>query len=173
MIQQMDNANKHDYNRSNEGFTVIGRLIPQYENDCWSYTEELYDKPYPKEYEDENIDDSYINNTHKAVFFYYSDHHCVGQIRLRVSWNGYAFIEDLGICQSWRQKGIGSLLLDQAIEWARQNKLIGLALETQDVNLSACRFYARKGFVIGGIDTMLYSKFSTAHEKAIFWYYML
>ena len=97
----------------------------------------------------------------------------MGQIRLRASWNGYAFIEDLGICQSWRQKGIGSLLLTQAVEWARQNKLIGLALETQDVNLSACRFYSRKGFVIGGIDTMLYSKFPTAHEKAIFWYYML
>lgn len=44
-------------------------------------------------------------------------------------------------------------------------------LETQDVNVSACRFYAKNSFIIGAVDNMLYSNFPTANEKAIFWYY--
>jgi hypothetical protein len=55
--------------------------------------------------------------------------------------------------------------------WAKQNKFIGLMLETQDVNVSACRFYAKNSFIIGAVDNMLYSNFPTANEKAIFWYY--
>lgn len=44
-------------------------------------------------------------------------------------------------------------------------------LETQDINVSACHFYAKNRFVIGSVDTMLYSNLSTANEMAIFWYY--
>jgi len=173
LIRKMTHANIGDYNQANEEFMVIGRIVPRYENDCWSYTEELYSEPYSKQYEDEDIHTSYIDNERKVVFFYYVDNRCVGQIRMSSSWNGYAFIEDLGICRDYRRQGIGKRLLEHAIAWAEQHRLIGLALETQDVNVLACRFYARNGFVIGGVDTMLYSKFSTAHEKAIFWYYML
>lgn len=61
--------------------------------------------------------------------------------------------------------------MDQAVQWAQQHKLAGLMLETQDVNAAACGFYARYGFIIGGVDNMLYSNFSTAAEQAIFWYY--
>lgn len=41
-------------------------------------------------------------------------------------------------------------------------------LETQDINVSACHFYAKNNFVIGAVDTMLYSNFSTSNENAIF-----
>lgn len=56
------------------------------------------------------------------------------------------------------------------MEWAKANNLGGLMLETQDINVSACYFYAKNKFVIGAVDTMLYSKFPTANEVAIFWY---
>lgn len=65
---------------------------------------------------------------------------------------------------------MGKILLEKAIEWAKENKLIGLMLETQDVNITACRFYSKNKFVIGAVDNMLYSNFSTANEKAVFWY---
>lgn len=45
-------------------------------------------------------------------------------------------------------------------------------LETQDINLGACRLYIKNGFVLGSVDTMLYQNFKTREEKALFWYKM-
>ncbi|RIX51503.1 GNAT family N-acetyltransferase [Paenibacillus nanensis] len=170
MIVQLNHSNKKDYNKSNDGFMVTGRLLPRYENGNWTYREETYSEPYFKEYELEEVDTSYIGGTDKAVYLYYVGGCCVGQIRLRGNWNGFAMIEDICVARDWRQKGVGSALLDKAEEWARQKGYLGLMLETQDVNVSACRFYAKNGFVIGAVDTMLYSNFSTADEIAIYWY---
>jgi ribosomal protein S18 acetylase RimI-like enzyme len=44
-------------------------------------------------------------------------------------------------------------------------------LETQDTNLAACRFYKKYGFILGGVDTMLYRNFENKDQKALFWYY--
>lgn len=41
-------------------------------------------------------------------------------------------------------------------EWAKDKKLYGLALETQDNNLLACRFYSKCGFIIGAVNAMLH-----------------
>ncbi|NUU62085.1 GNAT family N-acetyltransferase [Paenibacillus agri] len=171
MIIKMTYSNVCDYNNSNESFIVSGRVIPKYEDGKWSYTKEIFSQTYLKQYENEEIDTSYIEDTEKAVFLYYDDNLCVGRIRLRANWNGYAFVDDIGVSKEWRQQGIGSKLLEKSKEWAKQNNLMGLMLETQDVNVSACDFYAKNNFVIGGLDSMLYSNFSTANEKAIFWYY--
>ncbi|MGZ9585683.1 GNAT family N-acetyltransferase [Paenibacillus marinisediminis] len=170
MIIKMTDANMEDFNKSNESFIVFGRIIPKYENDTWTYTEEIYSEPYEKQYANDDIDISYIEKQDRAVFLYYNDDKCVGQIRLRSHWNGYVFIEDIAVAQEWRHKGVGTSLLEKAAEWAKQNQHIGLMLETQDVNLSACRFYAKNKFIIGAVDTMLYSNFPTANERAIFWY---
>jgi streptothricin acetyltransferase len=48
--------------------------------------------------------------------------------------------------------------------------MLGLMLETQDINLAACRFYHRCGFVLGAVDTMLYGNCRNKDEKALFWY---
>lgn len=170
MIIKMTHENIEDFNKSNEDLIVFGRIIPKYEDDIWTYTEELFSEQYTKEYDNEDIDVSYIDNENKAVYFYYVDNNCVGQIRLCTHWNGYALLEDIAVAKNWRSKGIGKILLKKAIDWAKENKLIGLMLETQDVNISACRFYAKNNFVIGAVDNMLYSKFPTANEKAVFWY---
>lgn len=167
----MTEANRADYNKPNEEFPVTGRIFPKYDNGVWTYTEEKLPEPYMKRYADEEIGAAYIEEESKAVFLYYEGEHCLGRIRLRANWNGYAMVEDIGVAGSRRQQGIGSRLMDQAVQWAQQHKLAGLMLETQDVNAAACGFYARYGFIIGGVDNMLYSNFSTADEQAIFWYY--
>ncbi|KOP67369.1 hypothetical protein AMS62_20575 [Bacillus sp. FJAT-18019] len=171
MIRKMTQANITDYNKSCDGFTIIGRIVPRYEDGIWSYTEEIFKEHYNKQYELDDIDDSYIEDEDKAVYFYYEEDRCIGQIRLNTNWNGFGLVEEIYVAKGIRNKGIGTALLNQAEEWARQNQLIGLMLETQDVNLLACRFYAKHSFVIGAVDTMLYSKFPSAHEKAVFWYH--
>ncbi|GIO41569.1 GNAT family N-acetyltransferase [Paenibacillus apis] len=170
MLVKISHVNMNDFNKSNESLTVFGRIIPKYENDKWSYTEEIYSESYEKRYVDEDIDKSYVDDASKAVFFYYDDKDCVGRIRLRSNWNGYALMEDISVAKKWRGRGIGKELLKEGVEWARNNDFAGLMLETQDVNVSACRFYAKNNFVLGAVDTMLYTNFQTANEKAIFWY---
>ncbi len=64
---------------------------------------------------------------------------------------------------------VGTGLIHKASEWAKNAKLNGLALETQDDNLLACRFYAKCGFIIGAFNTMLYRNFDN-EEFAVFWY---
>jgi len=45
-------------------------------------------------------------------------------------------------------------------------------LETQDVNLLACRFYLKNNFEIGAVDTKLYSNSKFKDETALFFYFI-
>ena len=162
-----------DMNKLNEPFEIIGKLKPTFVNDEWTYTEEIYSQSYLHSYPDEDNDySSYINNPDKAVFLAYSDEECVGQIVLRKDWNKYAFVEDICVSRAGRGQGIGTDLMQKAIEWAKEKELDGVALETQDNNLLACRFYAKCGFGIGAVNTMLYKNFAKPFSDAIaiFWY---
>ena len=171
MIQEITYQNLKDINKSNQPFNIIGKIIPVFVDGVWSFTEFLYESSYEKVYPaDEEEWEDYIGNPDKTIFFYYKDNECLGQIRLRENWNKYAFIEDIAVLQSHRKNGIGTKLVEKAIEWAKSKNLLGLMLETQDNNLSACRFYNKLGFKIGAVDTMLYANFDNADEKAVFWY---
>ena len=171
MIKEITQQNLPDVNKSNQPFPIIGKIIPVYSDGAWSFTECVFEKEYEKEYplDDEQWED-YIGNPNKAIFLYYNNAECVGQIRLRKYWNKYAYIEDIAVAKSHRKNGIGSKLISKAIAWAKSNDLCGLMLETQDTNLLACRFYSKLGFQIGAVDTMLYANFDNNDEKAVFWY---
>ena len=139
----------------------------------WEWEEELLEHSYFKEYPSEVCEyATYIANPDKVVFLVYSDGECIGQVVLRKDWNKYAFIEDICVAKDARGKGVGTALIQRAVEWAKERELSGLALETQDTNLLACRFYAKCGFVIGGVNTMLYRNFEKlwSDESAIYWY---
>lgn len=169
-IIKINRQNSADINKANQPFEVIGKIKPTFYNGKWTYTEELYEKPYIKEYQNDSYDcTAYIDNPDKTVFFAYSDTECVGQIVLKRDWNEYAFIEDICVAGTIRGQGIGTSLIQTAIEWAKDSNLKGLALETQDNNLLACRFYAKCGFIIGSVNTMIYKNFNN-EEFAVFWY---
>lgn len=168
-IIKMNRQNSMDINKANRPFEIIGKINPTFYDGKWTYTEELYENPYVKEYPSDFDRNSYIDNPEKAVFFAYLDMECAGQIVLKKDWNKYAFIEDLCVARSVRGQGIGTSLIQTAIKWVKESDLKGLALETQDNNLLACRFYAKCGFVIGSVNTMLYKNFNN-DEFAVFWY---
>lgn len=169
-IVKINRQNAADINKANQPFDIIGKIKPMFSDGKWTYTEELYENSYVKEYRNSDFNcDTYIDNSEKAVFFAYSDMECAGQIVLKRDWNKYAFIEDICAAKSFRGQGIGTSLIQTAIEWAKKSDLKGLALETQDNNLLACRFYAKCGFVIGSVNTMLYRNFNN-EEFAVFWY---
>ena len=57
-----------------------------------------------------------------------------------------ALLEDMVVAPEWRHKGIGSLLINHAIEFARQEGLGRITLLTDGDNDAAQQFYQSKGF---------------------------
>ena len=49
------------------------------------------------------------------------------------------------------------MLIEKCMEIAREKNMQGVSLTVQDNNLSACLFYLRVGFRIGGLDTETYN----------------
>lgn len=69
MIMKMTHLNMKDFNKPNEPFVVFGRMIPAFENGVWTYTEERFSKPYFKQYEDDDMDVSYVEEEGKRLFY--------------------------------------------------------------------------------------------------------
>lgn len=158
-------------NKLNQPFLVIGRVRAAFVDGKWTWTEEPFPIPYEKSYPDEQLDyGQYINSRDQRIFLAYLDNQCVGQIRLKRNWNHYGLIEDLSVARDYRNRGIGKKLMAAAMQWAKAGGMSGLMLETQDINLAACRFYERCGFQLGGVDVMLYGSLVDKKEQALFWY---
>lgn len=159
-----------DVNKANEPFEVIGRVCPTLSGGQWTYIEVLDEVPSEKSYPVDDVDyRTYIGSPDRIIYLAYDDNACTGQIILRRDWNHYAFIEDIAVARAARGQGIGSALMRAAESWARQAGLRGLALETQDNNVLACRFYRKQGFRLGGVNTELYRALGS-QETALFWY---
>jgi len=67
-----------------------------------------------------------------------------------------AALWDIRVATQYRGKGIGGRLLEAAIEWARRKECRLMKIETQNINVPACRFYARHGFTLGAINRFAY-----------------
>ena len=95
-----------------------------------------------------------------------------GRIIVRKDWNKYVFIEDISVVKDFRGKGVGTALIQKTIEWAKKEGMDGLALETQDNNLLACRFYSKCGFKLGAVNTLLYKNLEKPYcdATAVYWY---
>lgn len=172
-IRKLEKSNLRDYFADEEPFPVIGRLCPKLENGLWTHEEQLFDEPREKQYPPDEIDPAqYLETPKRAIFLAYEDGVPVGRIVLRRNWNGNAFVEDITVRRAARGRGAGSALLARAGDWARGQGLYGLMLETQDINLLACRFYQKNGFRLGGVDSCLYRNFEEPYrrETALFWY---
>lgn len=170
VIIPMDKTNKKDVNDTNDYFTIFGRIVPEYKNHEWKYTEELFEESFETKFPDDNLDwDDYIDDDNKAIFFVYKLGICIGQIRVIRQLNKFCYIENIAVVKPMRKYGVGKLLIEKAEEWARERRLSGLSLEAQDDNLGACRFYLKQGFEIGGIDKFVHLN-NPNIDKAIYWY---
>ena len=97
---------------------------------------------------------AYISGEDKQVFLAFDETTCIGQIRVVKDWNRFAYIENIAVQKAYRQSGLGHLLMKAAETWAKEQSLLGLSLEAQNDNVIACRFYAKEGFELGGVDTL-------------------
>jgi len=79
-----------------------------------------------------------------------------------------AVLWDIRVAPEHRGKGIGRYLFDGAVEWARSKKCPWLKVETQNINVPACRFYVRQGCSLGIIHRFAYADFPD--EVELVWY---
>lgn len=97
--------------------------------------------------------------------------HAAGELRRGRHWNGYLCVHDLVVDARFRRQGIGQALVQCAMLRAKELRLAGVTLETQNTNLPAYRLYERCRFELGGFNRRLYKSLGPAStEIALFWY---
>ncbi|WP_050995814.1 GNAT family N-acetyltransferase [Paenisporosarcina sp. TG20] len=169
-ILRFDEKHITEINNANEGFLIIGKIIPSFQEGEWVYEEELFERTSEMKFPDDHLNWSeYINKEDKVIFLAYQNKKCIGQIRLVKDWNKYAYIENIAVRKEFRKSGIGRMLLIVGEEWAKENSLIGMSLEAQNDNLIACRFYIKEEFVLGGVDT-LKQFYNPNIDITLYWY---
>jgi streptothricin acetyltransferase len=85
-----------------------------------------------------------------------------------------AVLRDIRVQPQYRRQGIGALLLGRVADWARQRGCTLLKIETQNVNVPACRFYASQSFELGVIHRYAYAgQPHVADETMLIWYLRL
>jgi GNAT superfamily N-acetyltransferase len=67
-----------------------------------------------------------------------------------------AALWDLRVRPDVRSAGVGSALFRAAEDWSRRRGCRTLLVETQNINLPACRFYVHMGCILGAINCRAY-----------------
>jgi GNAT superfamily N-acetyltransferase len=78
-----------------------------------------------------------------------------------------AVLWDLRVDLASRRRGVGGALLLAVDQWARRQAISVLKVETQDVNVPACRFYAKHGFTLDAVNRAAYEAFP--NEVQLLW----
>ena len=87
------------------------------------------------------------------------------------SWAGgedVACLWDLRVDPDYRNRGIGHQLFRHALQWAQKRDCHRFMVETQNINVPACRFYARQGCELGAINRCVYGELPD--ETQLLWY---
>ncbi|HEV8292852.1 MAG TPA: GNAT family N-acetyltransferase [Tepidisphaeraceae bacterium] len=78
---------------------------------------------------------------------------------------------DLRVDHDQRGQGVGSAMLFQSIQQARELGLRAISAQTKTNNVSAANFLIKRGFDLAGLDTHLHSNHDLVKESVtLFWY---
>ncbi len=73
--------------------------------------------------------------------------------------NDITVLWDLRVHPEFRRKGIGTRLLASAIQWTKSRNCKKLKIETQNINVDACKFYKKQGCILEKINRFAYKEF--------------
>ena len=142
-------------------------MIPSLRQGVWEYQTVKFDRV-----EEMCFPDVRYDVTRENTYFYgaYDGETCVGLAVLRREIFKYLYLDDLKVKQAYRRQGIGGMLIEAGMEQARELGLVGMYTVGQDNNLSACLFYLKQGFQIGGFDNRTYRGTVQEHKADIYFY---
>jgi GNAT superfamily N-acetyltransferase len=82
-----------------------------------------------------------------------------------------AVLWDIRVQPLARRQGVGRQLFKAAAAWAERRGCRQMKIETQNVNVPACRFYAAQGCELGAIHRYAYTGHPrVGHEAMLLWY---
>ena len=145
--------------------------------------EKAIDPPYVKDYDEEESPIHWprrFDMRQWVVMLAVEDDEPVGGAAVAYHTPGFDLLDgrsdlaavwDLRVQPDRRGRGIGKQLIDAVVDWARQHECRQIAIETQNVNVPACRFYQRCGCRLGEINRYTYVTIpKVAHEVMLVWY---
>lgn len=116
-----------------------------------AFPQSRFRPPYFSSEENQHFYRTWISNAVEGKF----DHICLikrakngtilGGVTVRLEPNQQAKIGLLAVVAEFQQQGIGSELMNSAINWAKQQNAQMLTIATQTSNLTAMRFYQHLG----------------------------
>jgi len=139
-------------------FRVESQFIPRLKADGkWELDEEPVAHPYIKNYDNDENPREWAHRFDLSkwiVLSAYEGDERVGGAIIAFDTPGIDMLEgrsdlaviwDIRIHPDFRHKGIGSQLFAEAIKWATARGCKEIKIETQNINVPACKFYARMG----------------------------
>ena len=79
-----------------------------------------------------------------------------------------AVLWDIRVHPEARSAGVGTELFHAAVRWARERGCRTMKVETQNINVPACRFYRHVGCSLGTIDRFAYPEHP--NEVQLLWF---
>ncbi len=147
---------------------------------------QLFEQPvasYTKNYDDFGGPLTWSSDfdlTNWAFFLAFHDELAVGGAAVAWNTNGVDMLEgraelsvlwDIRVHPDWRRRGVGKSLFWHAAHWSKTRGCTTMKIETQNINVPACRFYAEQGCTLGDIRRFAYLDAPpVAHEVQLNWY---
>ena len=130
------------------------------------FREKKVARPYTKNYDVDGEPFSWLNfnTSHWVTFLLSEDESLVGgltvacqtpELRELNGRNDLADVWDIRVHPDYKHKGYGTRLFQEAVAWSRNKGFKQLCVETQNVNVRACRFYLKQGCRLGVSTAML------------------
>ncbi len=79
-----------------------------------------------------------------------------------------AVLWDIRVSPEWKRSGVGTRLFGQVKAFAQERRCKYVKIETQNINVPACRFYQKQGCYLGGILQHAYREYPD--EIELLWY---
>lgn len=79
-----------------------------------------------------------------------------------------AVLWDLRVAPDVRRQGVASALFTAVERWAKARGCRQIKIETQNINVAACKFYASQGCELGALHRFAYPQFP--EEIQLLWY---
>lgn len=170
-IRIIGEERRQDINIPNEPFPLFGRMIPSYINEKWQYEVVYFERDKVSEmcFPDENYD-YYAMREHSVFVGAYDGEKCVALAILQDAMMKYMYLYDLKVSKAYRRQGTASALIERSKEICAERGYRGLYTQGQDNNLSACKFYIKSGFYIGGFDSNVYKGTKQEGKSDIIFY---
>ncbi|MCA1054076.1 GNAT family N-acetyltransferase [Rossellomorea aquimaris] len=180
-ILQIDQSKLSDYATISIAFEVKDKLhvapvgnglggLQLVKIPCTSYVKDYdllpdcHPKSWPKQFDLETW----------GLFIAVEDDQYIGAAAVAPEMEGFkgntSILWDLRVHPNARGRGVGEELIEAVVQWSVERGYGTLLVETQNVNVPACTFYSKMGFVLGTVDAHGYNDPLVEDEVKLLWY---